>query len=167
MNAIEERLWNYIDGTCTEEERRAIDLLIAGDEGYRSKFEELLSLDREFAGLEPDEPSMGFTYNVMEGIRAEHAQKPLKAAINKRIIRGIGGFFIVTILLLVILMLSTFHFTSASVSVHLPESLKLPSIKNFPSALLLKSFFFFDVILALFLLDAYLHKKTFKAGLNK
>ena len=33
MNTIEERLWNYIDGTCTEEERKAIDMLIAGDEG--------------------------------------------------------------------------------------------------------------------------------------
>jgi len=166
MNTIEERLWNYIDGTCTEAERRAIDLLIASDESYRSKFEELLSLDKQFASIELDEPSMGFTYNVMEGIRAEHAQKPLKAAINKRIIRGIGGFFILTILLLVILMLSTFHFTSASVSVHLPESLKLPDMKNFPSGLLLKGFFFFDVILALFLIDAYLHKKGFQSRLK-
>ena len=159
MNTIEERLWNYIDGTCTDEERRAIDILIANDEAYRSKFEELLSLDKQFAGMEPDEPSMGFTYKVMEGIRAEHALQPLKAGINKRIIRGIGGFFIVTILLLVILMLSTIHFTPASVSVHLPESLKLPDMKNFPTSTLLKGFFCFDVILALFLTDAWLRKK--------
>ena len=159
MNTIEERLWNYIDGACTEEERRAIDLLIANDEAYRNKFEELLSLDRQFAGIEPDEPSMAFTYKVMEGIRADYAQKPLKAAINQRIIRSIGGFFIVTILVMLIFMLSTFHFTSANISVHLPERLKLPDIKNFPAGTLLKVFFFFDLILALFLTDTWLRKK--------
>ena len=110
--------------------------------------------------MELDEPSMGFTYNVMEGIRAENAQQPLKAAINKRIIRGIGGFFIVTISLLLILMLSTLHFTSASVSVHLPESLKLPDHEKLSStAMLFKGFLFFDVVLALFLIDAYLRRK--------
>jgi len=159
MNTIEERLWSYIDGTCTDEERRAIDMLIAGDAAYRAKFEELLSLDKQFANMELDEPSMGFTYKVMEGIRAEYAQKPLKAAINKRIIRGIGIFFIVSILAMVILMLSTFHPAPASVSVHLPESLKLPDMKNFPGAILLKVFFVLDVVLALFLADAYFRRK--------
>src|ERR1700749_3680613 len=109
MNTIEERIWSYIDGTCTDEECKAIDMLIANDDAYRSKFDELLALDKQFSKIEPDEPSMGFTYKVMEGIRAEYAQQPLKAAVNKRIIRGIGIFFIVTILAMVILMLSTFH----------------------------------------------------------
>jgi hypothetical protein len=159
MNTIEERIWSYIDGTCTDEERKAIDMLIANDEAYRSKFDELLALDKQFSKIEPDEPSMGFTYKVMEGIRAEYAQQPLKAAVNKRIIRGIGIFFIVTILAMVILMLSTFHPAPASVSVHLPESLKLPDMKNFPGGMLLKLFFFFDVVLGVFLADAWFRKK--------
>jgi hypothetical protein len=160
MNTIEERLWNYVDGTCTEAERRAIDELIANDEAYRNKFDELLGLDKQFSKMDLDEPSMAFTYNVMEGIRAEFAQKPLKAAINKRIIRGISIFFIVTILAMVILMLSTFHPTHASVSVHLPDSLKLPDMKNFPGGgMVVKLFIFFDVVLGLFLADAYLRKK--------
>jgi hypothetical protein len=159
MNTIEERLWNYIDGTCTGEERRAIDALIASDEAYRSKFEELLSMDKQLAKMEPDEPSMAFPYNVMEGIRKEYARQPLKAGINKRIIRIITGFFILTIGLLLIFVLSNLHLTPVSLSVHLPDSLKLPDMKNYLSGPVFKGFIFFDVILALFLTDALLRKK--------
>ena len=77
------------------EEQKAIDMLIAQDEVYRRKYEELLALNQEFSKMELDEPPMAFTYNVMEAIRAEHAQQPLKAGINKRIIKGISGFFII------------------------------------------------------------------------
>ena len=167
MNTMEEKLWNYIDGTCSDDERKAIDMLIANDEAYRNKFEELLSLDKQFAKMEPDEPSMGFTFKVMEGIRNEYAQQPLKAGINKNIIKFIGSFFIVTIVLLLIFVLSTLHLTPVSFSVHLPGSLKLPDLKNYLGGPLLKSFFFFDLVLALFLADAYLRKsKLSKTGVN-
>lgn len=159
MNTMEEKLWNYIDGTCSEEEKKALDILIVQDEVYRRKYEELLTLNQEFSKMELDEPPMAFTYNVMEAIRTEHAQQPLKAAIDKRIIKGISGFFIVSILLMVIYVLSTMHLTSANVSVHLPDSLKLPDIKNYLSKPVLEGFLFFDVVLGLFLFDAYLRKK--------
>src|SRR6201996_9687780 len=126
MNTIEEKLWNYIDGTCSEEEKKAIDLLIAQDEVYRRKYEELLALNLEFSKMELDEPPMAFTYNVMETIRTEHAQQPLKAGINKRIIRGIAGFFILSILALLIYALSSTHISSANISGQMPVSLKLP-----------------------------------------
>lgn len=167
MNTVEERLWSYIDGACDEEERKAIDMLIATDEAYKHKFEELLSLDHEFSAMEPDEPSMGFTYKVMEGIREEYARQPLKAAINKRIIRGIGGFFVVTILLLVIIVLSTLHLTPVSFSVHLPASLKLPGVQNYLNGPVLYGFIFFDVIFGMFLLDAYLRRRKTSGHIYK
>ena len=159
MNTIEEKLWNYIDGTCSVEEKKAIDILIAQDEVYQRKYEELLALNQEFSKMELDEPPMAFTYNVMEAIRAEHAQQPLKAAIDKRIIKVISGFFIVSILLLVVYVLSTMRLTSANISVHLPDSLKVPDIKNYLSKPVLEGFLFFDVILGLFLFDTYLRKR--------
>ena len=73
MNPIEEKLWSYIDGSCTEDERAAISRLIASDEVYRLKYQELLAFERELSAMELDEPSMGFTYKVMESIRTEHA----------------------------------------------------------------------------------------------
>jgi hypothetical protein len=162
MNTIEEKLWNYIDGTCSDEDRKAIDILIAQDEVYRLKYEELLALNQEFSKMELDEPPMAFTYNVMEAIRAEHAKQPLKAGINKRIIKVISGFFIVSIALMLILAISNVHFgnSSVNISVHLPDSLRLPDIKNYLSKPVLEGFLFFDIVLGLFLFDAWLRRKS-------
>jgi len=162
MNTIEEKLWNYIDGTCSDEDRKAIDILIAQDEVYRRKYEELLALNQDFSKMELDEPPMAFTYNVMEAIRAEHAKQPLKAGINKRIIKVISGFFIVSIALMLILAISNVHpgNSSANISVHLPDSLRLPDIKNYLSKPVLEGFLFFDIVLGLFLFDAWLRRKS-------
>jgi hypothetical protein len=162
MNTIEEKLWNYIDGTCSDEDKKAIDILIAQDEVYRRKYEELLALNQEFSKMELDEPPMAFTYNVMEAIRAEHAQQPLKAGINKRIIKVISGFFIVSIALLLILAISNVHpgNSSVNISVHLPDSLRLPDMKNYLSKPVLEGFLFFDIVLGLFLFDAWLRRKS-------
>jgi len=166
MNTIEERLWSYIDGTCSEEERKAIDMLIANDEAYRAKFEQLLGFDQELTKMEPDEPSMGFTYKVMETIRAEHASQPLKAAINKNIIKGLSIFFIAVISIMLILMLSTLHLTPARFSVHLPDSVKLPDFKNLLSGKVLSVFLFVDTILALVFVDAWLRRRKAKQVLK-
>jgi hypothetical protein len=160
MNTVEEKLWNYIDGTCSEDEQKAIGILIAQDETYKSKYEELLALNQEFSKMELDEPSMAFTYNVMETIRAEHAQQPLKAGINKRIIRGIAGFFILSILAMLIYALSSTHISSANISAQMPVSIKLPDLKNYFNKQVLEGFVFFDVVLGLFLFDAYLRRKN-------
>src|ERR1700733_7676515 len=104
MNNMEEKLWSYIDGLCTPEEQKAIGDLINTDAAVGSKYRELLKLNKEFAAMELDEPPMAFTYNVIEAIRTENAQVPLKAAINKRIIRGISIFFIATLAILLILI---------------------------------------------------------------
>jgi len=165
MNTIEERLWNYIDGSCSEEERKAIDILITQDEAYRSKFEELLNFDSHLAKMGMDEPSMGFTFKVMEGIRAEEALKPLHARINKNIIKGIGGFFIITILFFVVYMLATTHIAPVNLSkglsngLKLPEGIKMPDLKNYFNKPVLEAFFCVDVVLGLFLFDAYLRRK--------
>lgn len=159
MNTIEERLWSYIDGSCTGEERKAIDLLIIQNAEWKSKYEELVSFDLELSKMELDEPSMAFTYNVMEGIRNEYAQQPLKAGINKNIIRVISWFFVATIVLMLVLILSTVHVTPARITVHLPDGLKLPNIKNLLSSGVMQGFLCLDLVLAMFLADAYLRRK--------
>lgn len=159
MNTMEERLWSYLDGTCTDEERKAIDLLIAGDEAWRSKYAELLSFDQELAKIELDEPPMAFTYNVMESIRNEYAQPPLKAGINKKVIRVISWFFVVSIVLMLGIMLSTVHISPVKFSAHLPDSLKLPSVKDILNGTVIQAFLCLDVVLALFLTDAYLRRR--------
>lgn len=162
MNTIEETLWNYIDGNCTADEQKAISTLIARDEVYRLKYNELLKLNNEFSAMEIDEPSMAFTYNVIESIRAEHAQKPLKATINKRIIMGITIFFVVTIVALLVFILANMQLPAASIPANVITGLKIPDLGKYITKPVMEGFMFFDVLLALFLFDTFLRRKNFQ-----
>jgi len=161
MNSIEEKLWNYIDGTLPVAEQQAIALLIEQDEVYASKYNELLQLNNYFAAIELDEPGMAFTYNVMEGIRTEHALKPLKATIDKRIILGIAGFFILTMAVLLIYALSSVNWTGGS-GFKMPQQLTVEAtqVNSYFKGPAIKAFLFFDVVMALFFIDYYLRRKS-------
>ena len=88
---MEERLWEYIDGACPAEDRLFIEQLIADNQEWRTKYQELLELQDLMAHhLELDEPSMRFTQNIMEAISKEHIAPAAKTYINKRIVWGVG-----------------------------------------------------------------------------
>jgi anti-sigma factor RsiW len=160
MNSIEETLWNYIDGTCTPAERQAISKLIAEDEEYRLVYNELLQLNQQFAAIELDEPPMAFTYNVMEGIRTEQAQVPLKAAFNKRIVWSIVLFFITTLTAALVFTLSNINLSAAGTAVvSTPVNFRVPDITKYISKPVIEGFVFFDIVLGLYFLDGYLRKK--------
>lgn len=169
MNNIEETLWNYIDGSCTPEEQAAISKLIASDESYRLKYNELLALNQEFTVIELDEPSMAFTYNVIEAIRKEEALVPLKSTINKRIILGIAIFFAVTLTLFVGYALFSMDWSTPQLPNfigNLSVDIKAPAISSDVKKMAFEGFIFFDVILALFLFDKSLRRKNLqKQGL--
>jgi len=159
MKNIEEELWNYLDGLGSKQEREHISYLIANDKTYQQKYEELLSFNKELESMELDVPPMAFTYNVMETIRTEEASKPLKAAIDNRIIKGIATFFIVSILVLVGIALANTHWSSNPEGItNFVANLHLPSFKSFNGPAL-RGFVFFDIVLALYLLDGYLRKR--------
>jgi len=157
MSSVEEQIWNYIDGNCTAEEQQSISMLIEQDDAYRTKYLEILKLDQEFAAMELDEPPMAFTYNVMEAIRAEHAQKPLKATINNTLIKGLLLFFVFIIAALLIVALSSINWSAGAPAAATP-AFKLPDLSKYFTGPVLKGFLFFDVVLGLFLFDAYLRR---------
>ena len=159
MNTIEEQIWNYIDGTCTPEEQHAISMRIEQDDAYRAKYLEILKLDQEFAAIELDEPPMAFTYNVMEAIRAEEAQKPLKAAVNNKLIKGLLLFLVFMVAALLIIGLSSIQW-SANAPGTASTTFKLPDLSKYFTGAVLKGFLFFDVVLGLFLFDAYLRRHS-------
>ncbi|MEO6522550.1 MAG: hypothetical protein ABIN91_12780 [Mucilaginibacter sp.] len=162
MNAIEEKLWNYIDGTCSPEEQQAISILIDTDEVYKQKYTELLQLNADFGAMELDEPSMAFTYNVMETIRTENALKPLKAKVDTRIIWGIGGFFVLTITALLVFVLASINWqqTGHASTFELPKvDLNIPKVQDLFNGNIMRGFVLFDLVLALFVLDTFLRKK--------
>ncbi len=165
MSSIEEILWNYIDGNCTTDEQKAISTLIVQNEAYRLKYHELLALNAEFATIELDEPRMAFTYDVMEAIRTEHAQQPLKAAINKKIILSITIFLVTTITALLVYTLSSVSWPATAGPIQIPVGLKMPDVGHLLSKPVMQGFLFFDAILAMFLFDTYLRRKKTAAGI--
>lgn len=159
MNTIEEKLWNYIDGTCTPDDQEAISRLIASDEVYRNKYEELLALNLDFTHLELEEPSMAFTYNVMEAVRTEAASVPLKSAINKNVIRGLVGVFVFIITAVIVYGLFSINWSAGSTAgVFKMPQIKLPELSNALKSGMFKAFVFFDIVLILYFGDAYLRK---------
>ncbi len=160
MNCVEEKLWNYIDGNCSPEEQQAMDILIATDEVYKRKYHELVKLNMDFACMELDEPSMGFSYKVMETIRAENALKPLKAAVDKRIIKGITAFFVFSISVLLIFSFAQVNWSAGNGASALSAiDIKIPHIESYLNGTVLKVFVLFDIVAGLVLLDGYLRKK--------
>src|SRR5215831_18957420 len=94
---IEERLWNYIDGTIAVADRPAIEQLIQSNAEWRAKYHELLEVNELLQSSDLEEPSLRFTKNVMEEIAKLQIAPATRTYINKRIIWGIGIFFITLI----------------------------------------------------------------------
>jgi hypothetical protein len=150
MNNMEEKLWNYIDGTCSDEERIAIAALIEKNESWHKAFNDMTQMDIAISEITLDEPPMAFSYKVMEGIRVHEAAKPLKTATNSYVIGAIAGFFVLTIMVVVALL-----FNGAVDNVNA----KLPDFYALTSSSVIKIFFYVDVILLLFFTDAFLRRK--------
>jgi len=161
MNNMEEKLWNYIDGTCNEEERAAISALIEKDDIWRNAFDDMLQINSEISALSLDEPPMAFSYNVMEGIRAHEASKPLKTSVNKYVISAIAGFFIVAMVALAIFLLNNM---SGSTATSVPDINIDLSI--FTNSNLIKVFFYIDAMLLLFLADTIIRRKRNSAAVK-
>src|SRR4030095_12055177 len=94
---MEERLWNYIDGVNSEEEKSLIEKLLASDAAFKAKYQELLGLQQLLGKVELEEPSMRFTRNVMEEVAKYSVAKATSKYINKRIIWAIAAFFFIMI----------------------------------------------------------------------
>jgi len=90
---MEERLWDYIDGLSSPDEKSAIAALIAANLEWQRKYKELLDVHQLMGSTELDAPSMRFTRNVMDKIARLQVAPATKNYINKNIIRSIGVFF--------------------------------------------------------------------------
>ncbi|HEX9512372.1 MAG TPA: hypothetical protein VF939_17895 [Puia sp.] len=94
---IEERLWDYIDGLSSPDEKSAVAALIAANLEWQRKYKELLDMHQLMDSTELEAPSMRFTKNVMEEISRHQVAPATKTYINKNIIRSIGAFFLLMI----------------------------------------------------------------------
>jgi hypothetical protein len=169
---IEERLWAYIDGACSEEDRLFIEQLIADNQEWKTRYQELLELqDLLTHRLELDEPSMRFTQNVMEAISKHHIAPAAKSYINKRLIWGIAGFFMVSIICLLITGITQVNWSTGGTDSTVINLDKI-NFDKFDSSKLFSNtyisiFMMINVVLGLMLLDMYLRRPKTAAGSRK
>jgi hypothetical protein len=165
MNLIEEKIWDYIDGFCTLEEQEAIKQLITNDPVYIDKYTELMAIEQNMQHLELDEPSMAFTNKLMDKISLQIKPLSASAAIDKRIIYGISA--LLGFMLLASLGFTAYQVDWSAVSFSLPSNYKIDynelgskiQIPTTVKTIIIYSFFMFDIIAGLMLLDRYLRKK--------
>jgi hypothetical protein len=161
---MEERLWNYLDGACSGDDRLFIEQLIATNQEWKAKYQELLELQELLSHhLELDEPSMRFNQNIMEAISHQHIAPAAKSYINKRIIWGIAGFFICSIVGFLIAGFSQVNWSAGSSDnslVNLPKVDVSLFFNNTYSTI----FMMINVVLGLMFLDMYLNRKKQKTG---
>lgn len=161
---MEERLWSYIDGLSEADERSAIEQMLQSNVEWQSKYKELLDVHQLLHQTELDAPSMRFTRNVMEEIAKLQIAPATRNYINRKIIYGLGGFFVVMIVGFLIYAFGQVNWAEASGSgTSIPVDFgKLDFSKVFDNTYV-NIFMMLNIVLGLMLLDRYLTKKKNEA----
>ena len=160
---IEDRLWDYIDGRSNTEETSFVEQLIATQEAWRTKYQELLEVHQLLnTSLDLDEPSMRFSQNVMEEIAKYQITPATKTYINKKVIYGIGIFFLAMIAGMLVYGLGQINWTDSSgvsndiLTKYNPGKIDFSKFFNNTYTTI---FMMVNVVMGLMLLDMYLGKK--------
>jgi hypothetical protein len=158
MKTIEEEIWTYMDGTCNPREKESIAVKIATDNNYAVTYKELLKLNELLASNDLEEPSMSFSRNVMEAVALEVAPKKLKTKVDNRIILGIGAFFSLSLLSILVYAIAASDISASDFQ--MPRMNLNINFSQFLTPGLIKIFLFFDLMLALVYFDRLLRRKN-------
>jgi len=158
---IEDRIWDYIDGISSAEEKSAIEKMISTNAEWERTYRELLEAHQLLSNAALEEPSLRFTKNVMEEIAKYQVAPATRNYINKKIIWGIGGFFVAMIAGLLVYCLSQFSWTGSGSSSGLLSEYNADKLnwgKLFNNTYV-NIVIMINVVLGLMLLDMYLRRK--------
>jgi hypothetical protein len=156
---IEERLWNYIDGTAAADEKSVIENLLENDAEWNAKYNELFQVNEMLKSSELEAPSLRFSKNVMEEIAKLHIAPATRTYINNKIIWGIGFFFIALIVGFLIYGFGQMNFNSSGEESALSKNLNKIDFSKFFNNTWVNAFMMINIILGLFLLDNYFTNK--------
>ena len=161
QNDIEVRLWEYIDGLSSNEEKTVIEKLVAENAEWKAKYHELLEVHQSLNLMELEEPSLRFTKNVMEEIAKYQIAPATKTYINSKVIWGIGIFFLAMIVGFLVYGIGQIDWTTAgdSKSTLGVDLTKIDYSQMFNSNLM-NGVMMLNVVLGLVLLDRYLSNKN-------
>ena len=159
---MESALWDFIDGTGPAYERSATETLIATNLEWKRKYHELLEVHQLMSSTELDAPSLRFTKNVMEDIAKYQVAPATSSYINKKIIWGIGIFFIVMLVGFFVYAFGQVNWSAGSSSPDILSKYNLDKkidLSKFFNNTYTSIFMMINVILGLVLLDMYLQGK--------
>ena len=155
---IEQQLWAYIDGISSNEERSSIEKMLQSNLEWKNKYQELSEIHQLMNTADLEHPSMRFTKNVMEKIAQSHIAPATKNYINKRIIWGIGIFFITLLVGFLIYGFSQINWDAKGDNTIMDNVNKINFNKFFNNTWV-NAFMMINVVLGLFLLDNYFSNK--------
>lgn len=165
---IEQQLWAFIDGVSSVEERTAIEKLLASNQEWKKKYNQLLDIHQLMNSSDLEQPSMRFTKNVMEEISRYHIAPATKNYINKKIVWGIAGFFITVMVSFLVFGFMQIDWTTDTgtatnnyINLANVDMGKIDFSKIFNNNIV-NAFMMVNVILGLVLLDRFLANKRRK-----
>jgi regulatory protein YycI of two-component signal transduction system YycFG len=160
--AIEARLWDYIDGITVASETAAIEKLLAENAEWRAKYKELLELHQLVQSSELEEPSMRFTKNIMEEISRLHVAPAAKTYINKKVIWGIGAFLISMIVGFLIYAIAQVNWSEGTSDTGIGIDFTKIDYSRIFNNNFINVFMMLNVVLGLMFFDRYLANKRNK-----
>ncbi len=155
---MEESLWNFIDGTISASEKIVVEKLLQTDADWKAKYGELLQVKELLQSSELEAPSLRFSKNVMEQISKLHIAPATKSYINKKVIWGIGLFFVTMIVGFLIYGIGQIDFSSGE-EVSWSKNISKIDFSKIFSNTWVNAFMMINVILGLVLLDSYFTNK--------
>src|SRR3569832_2344378 len=98
MEDIDLKIWEYIDGLGSVEERVHFFGLIEADSTWKERYQSIVQFQESLnANLNIEQPSMRFDQNIMEAIAVTRIAQPASKYINKWVIRLFALLFITPI----------------------------------------------------------------------
>jgi hypothetical protein len=162
VQQMEEKLWEYIDGSSNEDERARVKTLLNTHSEWQKKFQQLIAVHQMLNSTEMEMPSLRFTQNVMESITKLQIAPATKSYIDKKIIYSIGGFFLTMIVGLLVYSFGQINWQAGPGSIGPVDFNKIQWNELFNNTYT-KIFMMINVILALMILDKYLNSKKDQA----
>ena len=159
--STEGRLWSYIDGLSSQEEKSAIEKLLESNLDWKNKYHELLEVHQLMKASEMEQPSIRFAKNVMEEIAKYHISPATKNYINKKIIGGIALFFITLIVAFLVYGVGQIDWNAQS-NTKLPFDISQVDYSKIFNNNFVNAFMMVNVLLGLVLLDRFLANKRKK-----
>lgn len=160
---MEERLWDYVDGISSAQEKSVIEKLLETNSEWRNKYKEILKANILLQeSIELDEPSMRFTQNVMEDIAKYKIAPAASTYINKKIIYGIGGVFVTIIVAMFVYVFANVDWASTGTSGGTAFDISKINYGKIFSSTYVNIFLMLNVIIGLVFLDKYLSVKRKK-----